>query len=132
MDDGTNRGAQYRAWVDQYKLKVGLAVRDWRFAARIPNIDLSDLATAGDAADTSANLIKLMIKAKNKIPNLLKGRAAWYCREEIKTALEIKALNKGNNQITMGTLENGAPITRFLGIPVYRCDQLAADEAVVA
>jgi hypothetical protein len=132
VDDGTSTGASFRAWVDQYKLKCGLAVRDWRFAARIPNVDLSDLATAGDNADTSANLLKLMIQAKNKIPNLAMGRPAWYCRQEIKTALEIKAMNKGNVQLTIEDLGNGIKVTKFLGIPIYRCDQLLANEDLVA
>lgn len=132
VDDGTSTGALYRAYVDQYKLKAGLAVRDWRYAARIANIDLSDLATAGDAADTSANLIKLMIQAKNKIQNLNMGRCAWYCRNEIKTALEIKAMNKGNVNLTIESLTNGTTVTKFLGIPIYRCDQLLATEDLVS
>lgn len=132
VDDGTNTGAMYRAWIDQYKLKAGLAVRDWRFAARIANLDISDLATASDAADTSANLIKLMIQAKNKIPNLSAGRPAWYCRREVKTALEIKAMTKSNVNLTIETLANGMTVTKFLGIPVYQCDQLLINEGLVA
>jgi len=132
VDDGTSTGAMYRAWVDQYKLKVGLALRDWRFCSRLANISLSSLATASDAADTSANLLKLMIQAKNKIPNINLGRAAWYCRQEIKTALEIKAMTKGNLNLSIEDLGNGVKVTKFLGIPVYRCDQIAADEALVS
>jgi hypothetical protein len=132
IEDGITTGAKYMAFIDQYKAKAGLAVRDWRYAVRICNIDISDLATTGDTSDTSSNLMKYMVKATNLVQDLTSGKAAWYCNKDVKTALELKMLNKGNAWITMSDLENGRPVTKFLGIPVRRCDALVNNETLVS
>ncbi len=125
-------GGEYLAYVDQYKTDLGLSVRDWRYGGRICNIDTDDLLTAGDESDTSANLLKYMIKLKNKMPSLRVGRAAWYCNQTVKDALDIKALEKTNAQLTITQLENQEPVTRFFGIPVRRVDAILDTEEAVA
>lgn len=132
VEDGITTGAKYWAEIDQYKAKMGLCVRDYRQASRVCNIDVAALATAGDETDTSANLIKLAIKAHNRVWNLKSGRAAWYCNKTLKTALDIKAMEKPNAQISIQTLQDGAPMTRLLGLPVRRVDAILDTEAVVS
>jgi hypothetical protein len=132
VNDSETPAGQYYAFIDQYKTRLGLAVRDWRYAVRICNLDVSDLATAGNTSDSSANLIKFMLQALNKVPSLRLGRASWYCNKEVKTALDIKAYNKSNVNLTIQNLENGAPITRFMGIPIRRCDAILNAETLVA
>jgi hypothetical protein len=51
-------GGFYRAYKDWWQWKCGLCVKDWRYAVRICNIDVSNLTGESSAAD----LIKLMIK----------------------------------------------------------------------
>jgi hypothetical protein len=48
-----------------YRMDAGLTVRDWRYAARVCNIDVSDLATVAN----TKNLINSMIKAAERIPS---------------------------------------------------------------
>jgi hypothetical protein len=132
VSDSETPAGQYYAYMDQYKTRLGLAVRDWRYAVRICNIDVSALLTASDTSDSSANLIKLMIQAMNLVPSLRLGRAAWYCNKEVKTALDIKAYNHTNVNLTIEKLENGTLISRFLGIPIRRCDAIINAEALVA
>lgn len=131
VEDGITTGAKFRAYVDQFKSKLGLAPKDWRYMVRICNLDVSALATAGDTSDSSANLIKLMVQAANKVPSLRAGKAAWYCNKEVKTALDVKALDKSNLMLTMKDIENGMPVTQFMGIPVRRCDALVNNEAKI-
>jgi len=131
VNDSETPAGQYYAYIDQYKTRLGLAVRDWRYAVRICNIDVSDLLTAGDAADTSANLLKIMIQAMNKVPSLNAGRAAFYCNKTVKTALDIKAYNKSNVNLTIEKLEGGKLITRFLGVPIRRVDKIVNTESAV-
>lgn len=132
VSDSETPAGQYYAFMDQYKTRLGLAVRDWRYAVRICNIDVSDLLTASDTVDSSANLIKLMIQALNKVPSLRIGRAAWYCNKEVKTALDIKAYSKSNVNLTIEKLEGGSLITRFMGIPLRRVDAILNAETLVA
>jgi hypothetical protein len=72
-----------------------------------------------------------MIQAMNKVPSLASGRAAWYCNKEVKTALDIKAYNKSNVNLTIRELENGKSLTTFMGIPIRRCDKILNSESIV-
>ncbi|CAK0756567.1 conserved hypothetical protein [Gammaproteobacteria bacterium] len=126
-----DKGGKFYALVDQYITQAGLAVRDFRFAVRICNIDVAALNSAGDESDTSANIIKHMIQAINKLPNTQNVKLAWYCNRTVKTGLDIKAINKANVNLTVETLANGAPVTKMMGYPVRRCDAILDTEAVV-
>ena len=132
VDDGRGVGAQYWAWVDQYKAKMGLCVRDWRQAVRIANIDVRALKTASDDSDSSQNLVKNAIEAVNFIQFLNAGKAAWYCNRVVKTYLEVKALNRFNAFMKYEDLGDGKTLTKLMGIPVHRCDALMNTEAAVS
>ena len=132
IDDGRGTGAQYWAWVDQYKAKMGLCVRDWRQAVRIANIDVRALATASDDSDSSQNLVKNAIQAINYIQFLNAGKAAWYCNRMVKTYLEVKALNRFNAFLKYEDLGDGKTMTKLMGIPVHRCDAIMNTEAAVS
>ena len=131
--DGRDPQGYYYAWVDQFKWRLGLALRDYRYVIRIPNIDVSLLDTAGDTSDSSANLMKLMIKAMNKVPSLQTGRAAFYCNKTVKAALDIQAIEKvKNGALTMREIDNGKFITSFFGVPIRRCDNILNTESYVS
>jgi hypothetical protein len=133
VSDGRTPEGFYYAFVDQFKWRLGLALRDYRYVVRIPNIDVSLLSTAGDLSDSSANLMKLMIQAMNRVPSLQTGRAAFYCNKEVKTALDIKALDKvSNGALTTREIENGQFITAFYGVPIRRCDNILNTETRIA
>jgi hypothetical protein len=132
VEDGITTGSKFLAWVDQYIHRLGMAMRDYRYAVRICNLDVSDLATAGASSDSSANLIRHMVQAMNKIWSLKMGRAAWYCNKTVKTALDIQAINKVSSQLTFDTLQNGQPITKFMGIPIRRVDAILDTEAAIS
>jgi hypothetical protein len=58
-------GGRFQALRTHYQWKNGLAVKDWRYVVRIANINTSNLV-----AKPAANLIKLMLRAIFRIPNL--------------------------------------------------------------
>jgi hypothetical protein len=124
-------GGKYQGYRTHYKWDCGLTVRDWRYVARICNIDVSDLATAGAEDDSSAALELYMIDAVNRIPNLGLGRSAFYCNRQVATALTKRAMNKKNVNLTIGEWA-GRPITMFWNIPIRRCDAILNNEAAVA
>jgi len=132
IDDGRGTGAQYWAWVDQYKAKMGLCVRDWRQAVRIANIDVRALKTASDDTDTSPNIVKKAIEAVNYIQFLNAGKAAWYCNRVVKTYLEVKAMNKFNAFLKYEDLGDGKTMTKLMGIPIHRCDAIMNTESAVS
>lgn len=122
--DGSNGRAQmYRS---HYQWKMGLTVRDWRYVARVCNIDVSDLNTLAN----TKNLITWMIQAAERIPQLGFGRAAWYCNRTIREKLRLGILEKIGTNLTWETVA-GERVMMFDGIPVRRTDALLNAEARV-
>lgn len=123
-------GGRFQGYRTHYKWDAGLTLRDWRYAVRICNIDVEDLLTFGSGSDTSANLIRLLIQAVNKIPNLGMGRPAIYVNRTIQTWLEIQAAEKPNVQLGFKDF-GGEKVLAFRGIPIRRCDAILDTEADV-
>ena len=121
---GSNTG-RMQAFVSEYKWFTGLVVRDWRYVVRIPNIDKSLLT---NDASSGADLADLMFQAMTLIPNLARGRPAFYMSRDTMSFLR-RQLTAATNMSTL-QIDNvgGKMVTQFQGIPIRRVDTLAADE----
>ena len=147
FDENNNR---FRAYAELWKWKFGLHVKDWRYAVRIANIDVSDLTgQTGTQAVTAATwLNKLMIKALARIPSMGMGTATFLASRTVKEMLSVGALDKSQNALSFtqavnqygnvapgsvagqGTGIQGGQLS-FLGVPVLTVDQILATEARV-
>lgn len=131
-------GNYYQAARTLYQWDNGLVVKDWRYCVRIANIDVSDwIGVTGTQATTAAtNLIKLMSRAIDRIPNLNMGRAAFYANRTIYSGLRLQALERSQNVLTIESAmtQFGQPKkeTQFLGIPLRKVDALGVAETVVS
>jgi len=122
-------GGRMEAYRTHYRWDAGLSVRDWRYIVRIPNIEKSALTKAASAG---ADLIDLMTQAIEMIPSLSMGRPVFYCSRTIRSFLRRQIMNKTvNSTLSMDSVA-GKKVVTFDGIPVRRCDALAADEALVS
>lgn len=136
VSDGS--GGYYQAARSLFQWDAGLVVKDWRYVVRIPNIDVSDwIGVTGTQASTAAtNLIKLMMRAIARIPNMNMGRAAFYCNRSIEEGLMLQALEKSSNAmgIKEGLTQFGQQINQltFMGIPVRGVDGLGIAETLVS
>lgn len=120
-------GALMRAYRDHWQWKAGIALKDWRFAVRIANIDVSDLATSN-----AADLLMLMADAEERLPNQM-GRRAFYCNRTIRRYLR----HQTRAQVSAGggiTFENiaGKQVAMFGTTPVRLCDALLNGEDAVS
>lgn len=143
FDDATPAN-RFRGYADIWEWNTGLCVRDWRYAVRIANIDISDLkAGTGTQANTAATwLLSLMAVAQAKIPAMGKGRAVFYANRTVKAYLSVLAMQKTVNVLSieeglnqLGTVSPGSAgngILKFLGIPIRTVDQLLNTETVVS
>jgi len=131
----------YMGWRTQYKWDAGIVVKDWRYAVRIANIDVTQLS-----GSVPPNLINLMIRAIHRLPTqparagnvqtsgqngepqLTLGRGAFYCNRAVSTWLDIQAVNKTNVLLKMEEFD-GKAVTSFRGIPIRTCDALLNTEA---
>lgn len=120
-------GGRMEAYRTHYRWDCGLTVRDWRYIVRVCNIDVSDMATASNAAA----LVDLLIKASERVPSLSIGRPVFYLNRKLRESLRLGILNKVSNQLTWDTVA-GKRIVAFDGIPIRRVDQILDTEALVS
>lgn len=121
-------GGRYQGYRTHYKWDLGLTLRDWRYAVRIANIDVSDLTKNASAG---ADLIDLLTQAVEIPPNLGMGRATFYAPRKIRSFLRRQITNKvANSTLTMDTVA-GKQVVAFDGVPVRRTDALLLTEARV-
>jgi hypothetical protein len=122
-------GTRLRAYQERWQWKMGIALKDWRYVARIANIDVSNLVAKTSAAD----LIELMIKATYRIPSLNMGRAAFYMNRSVMQMLDIQRRDDviAGGGVTWETVDGKRQGT-FRGIPLRLCDSILETESAVA
>lgn len=128
VDGNDGRMEAYRT---HFRLDAGLAVKDWRYVVRIPNIDRTTLAP--DPTTGGANLPNLMFEAAMMLPSMNMGNCAWYMdrftltryRQQVAASTKNSTLPQENVGGVMSLVDNN-------GIPIRRVDALATDEAAVS
>lgn len=117
-------GTRMRAFQDQWVWKTGIALRDWRYAVRIANIDLSS---------DNADFIDLMTKAVHRIPSLGMGKCAFYVNRTVRQRLDLlrRADVSAGGGLTYDNVD-GKIVPSFRGIPVRVCDALTVAESAIS
>lgn len=122
-------GTRMLAYRDHFTWDCGIAVEDWRYVVRIPNVDISALIAKSSAAD----LPELMIKAIHRIPDMEGKKPVFYMN---RTCMEMFDIQKRDDIISGGGLTwatvDGVYRPTFRGIPVVIVDQLTEAEATVS
>jgi hypothetical protein len=135
-------GNTYIGYRDHFKWEIGLVLRDWRYCARVANIDVTQLQGV-----SAANLINLIVRGLYRLPTAAagataiqssdtpavganQGRTVIYCNRVVRTYLDLQAMNKTNVLLQMREFD-GKPVTTFRGIPVRTCDAILNNEAQV-
>jgi len=122
-------GVTYFAAVDVWDWNVGLAVRDWRYGARICNVDVAKLGVTGEA-----DLLDLLIDAYYKVEKFQKGaRFAIYANQTIAKFLDKQSRNAvaAGQGLDYSTVQ-GQKVLSFRGMPIRVCDALVSTEAKVS
>lgn len=122
-------GARMQAYRDHWQWKCGIALRDWRYAVRIANIDISVLVADPTAA--TLNLTQNMIKAIHRIPSMGLGRPVFYCNRTVLAMLDIQRYNAVKNASIDYSVIDGKWAPSFRGIPIRTTDALLENEADV-
>jgi hypothetical protein len=117
--DAANK--KFLAYVMNWNWKMGLCVKDFRYAVRIANIDDSILNATGATEDT---LIPAMIHAYSRLPDYRSGRSVFYCNVKVWTYLWLQARNAVKNSTLAVREVEGSPVLTFQGIPIRKTDGL--------
>lgn len=127
---GGTTGAQAVVYKEQFKVKTGLAVADWRYGSRQANIDISNLVGKQNAADLMQNMIKMLYR----IPNNGNGaRLKFYMNRTCQEFLDIQCRDTviAGAGITFDNVD-GRRVMQFRGVPIGRCDALTETESQVS
>jgi len=136
-------GNTYQAYREHFKWELGLTLRDWRYCARIANIDVTQLTGV-----SAANLINLLVRSFYRLPTQPTsagtiqtsdtpeiradmGRTVIYCNRVVRTYLDLQAMNKTNVLLRIEEFD-GKPVTTFRGIPIRTVDSILNNEAQVS
>ena len=118
-----------QAYREHFKWQMGIALRDWRYCVRIPNIDISNLVGKTSAAD----LIELMISAIHCIPIEANANLVFCMNRTVFKMLDIQ---RRDDVISGAGLRyenvDGIMTPMFRDIPVRKVDALLETEAVVS
>ncbi len=134
-------GTRMRAHQEQWKLKAGLALWDWRWCGRLCNIDSTNLKNQSGATDLTEGMIDLMyrlpsladpaVETGNPMTSFAPpGKRIFYCNRATRAALHKQMLNKTNNQFTMMDWY-GQKVMAFMNIPIRNSDQITNAEAAL-
>lgn len=130
-----------RVYQEHFTWDQGIALKDWRWCARIANIDVANLKSQNGAT----NLIEAMTLASYVIPSIstpasttgnpltsiaMTGRQFWVCNRRVRAYLHIQAQNKLNTTLSYEDID-GRKMLTFMGWPILNCDQLLMTEARV-
>lgn len=126
VENVDGNGGRMEAYRTHYRWDCGLSVRDWRYFVRIANIDVSELDTIAN----TKNLINWMVMASERIPQLGKGRAAFYMNRKLREKLRLGILERVSSSLNWDTVE-GKRVMTFDDIPVRRTDALINTETRV-
>jgi len=121
-----------------FRQHIGLTVKDWRYNARIANIDVSDVAAG------TVSLNKLMSEAYYQLQGRRSfklegvgeaspGRTVIYMNRQMMQALDAEASNPTlNAALRIGRMElQGEEVNTWRGLPIRETDSLLNTETRV-
>ena len=136
-------GNRFEAYTTWFRQQMGICPQDWRFAARICNIDVTTAGLAGpNALDIFATMREMMLLPpylgkpsgidKTDAPNdpAPGMRPVIYSNRTVRHWADVQAMRDRNVLLRLDDYA-GKPVTGFDGIPWKVSDQLLTTEARV-
>jgi len=127
--DSSNPTHELLAWITNFEIDLGLVVEDWRQAARICNIDTSELEVVPATGDV--RLVEAMVKAYHTLEDPGAGNLVIMANRLMLTYFHLQALYQTNVRFTLGEWY-GMKVTEFMGAPILLNDRITNAEAAVS
>lgn len=135
-------GNQFEAYRSFFRWQLGLCVRDWRYNARIANIDTTTAGLQGTAPyDIFAGMSKLVVRlptASRRLSGITESDAAtdpvpgtnpiFYVNRTVREFMDIQAIRDKNVLIDSKEYA-GSPVVTFRETPIRVVDALLSTEA---
>jgi hypothetical protein len=137
-------GNRFEGYTTYLNWKLGLAIANWQYNVRIPNIDTTINGIFGSSAP---DLFALMSDAATHLPEWTLNtsgitdtdspvsnmglRPAWYCNRTVRSALDRQAMRDKNVLLTIDDFA-GKPTIGWRSIPIRVCDGLLNTESTIS
>lgn len=138
-DSFGNRFEAYTSWFHQ---EVGLMPKDWRYAARLANLDVTAAGLAGpNAYDIFVGMDQMLLAfpkidattsgiTKTDAPTEASVRAVFYANRTIRHFMFVQSVR--NRNVLLGINDYaGKPVEGYRGVPIKTVDQLLNTESQV-
>jgi hypothetical protein len=123
-------GNPYYVKEETFRWHIGMAVKDWRYVARIANIDVSDML-AGNV-DLYKWLRKAYYVLQSRRMDAKTSRIAIYCNRDVLEALDALSTGAGsvsNTRLHLTKKElEGQEVLTYRNIPIRETDALLNTE----
>lgn len=128
-------GNTFYAKVATYEWHIGVTVKDWRYNARIANIDVSDML-AGNV-DLWALLRDGYYRLKSRRRDGMNSRIAIYMNTDVLSVLDAQSTDRAlttarNNTVSLSSATvEGKEVKTYRGIPIREVDALLNTEVAL-
>ncbi|NJL06815.1 MAG: hypothetical protein HC900_00060 [Methylacidiphilales bacterium] len=119
-----------------FRWHLGLAVKDWRYNARVANIDVSDMLSG--SVDLWALLRKGYYRLQSRRRDAKASRIAVYMNRDVLEILDAQssdrallAANPNYTGLSQATIE-GKEVKTYRGIPIRETDAILNTEAALS
>ena len=137
-------GNRFEAYTSWFRQQVGLCPKDWRYVARLANIDTTNAGLAGpNANDLFASMAQMLLLfpklskstsgiVKSDAPHADSGvRPVFYCNRTTRHWMDVQAMRDRNVLLRIEDYA-GMPIMGFREIPIKIIDQITNAESLVS
>lgn len=126
FDDGSGSGKMNNYYTSEWNWRLGLAVKNPRYMARLANIDMSAILGTG------SQLIQDLIKTLYKVKDLRTGKPVIYINRALYTFLDLQVLDtvKSGGGITFENVA-GERTMFFRQVPVRMTDGILSTESII-
>ncbi|MDR6668844.1 major capsid protein [Rhizobium sp. 1399] len=128
-------GDPYYAKETLYTWHLGAAVKDWRYNARVANIDVSDMISG--TVDLWALMRKGYYRLQSRRLNAKASRIAIYMNKDVLEVLDVQSTDRALTSDRQNTVHlttqfvEGQEVKFYRGIPIRETDAILNTEAAV-
>lgn len=138
-DKGSQRvtdseGNAYYVQEEKFEWHVGMAVKDWRYNARIANIDSTAIQGGGVQLYDYMRKAYYKLHSRPRRRSTYTGRLAIYCNKDVLEVLDMLSSNAGTTDSYIRLVPKeieGQEIMTYRGIPIREVDAIVNTEARV-
>jgi hypothetical protein len=138
LDENSN---PYYVKEEKFTQHVGVSVKDWRFNARIPNIDVSNVIAGSVSVNSLLRKAYYQLHGRRSYKmeregQMSVGRTVIYMNKTMMEALDAEGTNARpgtDNFVRLKPMElHGEEVQSWRGMPIRETDALLNTEALVA